>query len=488
MTTNRSDGRLASLVRELQRLPEETEWVEFKHNNANPEDLGPYISALSNSAALHGKTHGYMIWGVEDETHALVGTDFRPSSKKVGNEELGNWLLRLLSPKPHIVFSEIHVDEKPVIVLEIEPAFHQPVRFSGEAYIRIGSYLKKLKDHPEKERELWRFFGQTSFEEGIAAAHVSDDIVLRTLDFQAYFRLLKLPEPGNPSSILSTLESDGIIGRDEAGCWNIFNIGATLLARRLGDFGTVSRKAVRVVVYRGKGRLDAIREQVGTKGYANGFEGLIEFINYLLPSNEVIEQALRKNVTMYPEVAIRELVANALIHQDFSITGAGPMVEVFDDRLEITNPGLPLVDTARFLDGPPRSRNERIASFMRRIGVCEERGTGIDKVVFQTELYQLPAPVFETPVDNTRVVLFSHRPMSRMGTADRVRACYLHACLKYVMREDMTNSTLRKRFGIEQRNAAKVSKIIKDTVSAGLIRPFDDSVGTRALRYIPFWG
>src|SRR4029078_995715 len=99
------------------------------------------------------------------------------------------------------------------------------------------------------------------------------------------------------------------------------------------------RKSVRVILYRDNSRNETIREQVGTRGYASGFEELISFINNFLPLNEVIGQALRKNVTMYPELAVRELVANAMIHQDFFITGAAPMVEVFNDRIEITNPG-----------------------------------------------------------------------------------------------------------------------------------------------------
>ena len=91
--------------------------------------------------------------------------------------------------------------------------------------------------------------------------------------------------------------------------------------------------------------------------------------------------------------AVRELVANALIHQDFSVTGAGPMVEIFDGRIEITNPGEPLVDTRRFLDNPPASRNEALTSLMRRFDICEERGSGIDKVVAEVERHQLPAPL-----------------------------------------------------------------------------------------------
>jgi len=222
-------------------------------------------------------------------------------------------------------------------------------------------------------------------------------------------------------------------------------------------------------------------------GYAADFEGLISFIMALVPSNEVIEQSLRKTVPMFPELAVRELLANALIHQDFSVTGAGPMVEIFEDRIEITNPGEPLVDIQRFLDTPPKSRNEALASMMRRFRICEERGSGIDKVVFQVELFQLPAPLFEKPPGFTRTVLFAYKPLSVMDKADRVRACYLHACLKYVTHGYLTNASLRKRFGVEERNKASVSRYIREAVEASMIKPFDEDAARKFMKYIPFW-
>jgi len=190
---------------------------------------------------------------------------------------------------------------------------------------------------------------------------------------------------------------------------------------------------------------------------------------------------------MYPEPAIRELIPNALIHQDLSVTGAGPMVEIFSDRMEITNPGFPLVKTERFLDTPPRSRNETLASFMRRVGICEERGSGVDKVVFQTEFYQLPAPIFETVEDSTRAILFAHKPLREMDRADRSRACYLHACLRYVERDPMTNSSLRKRFGIAEKNSAMASRIIREAMEDQLVKPYDPNQGKKYARYLPYW-
>jgi predicted HTH transcriptional regulator len=487
MTIDRTHEYLLSLLHELRKLSSETEWVEFKHNNDNPEEIGEYLSALANGAALMGKAHAYLVWGVDNNTHGVIGTAFDPAKTKVGNEELESWLLRLLNPKINFRFYPIQADGKPVMLLEIGAAFRHPVQFKNTEFIRVGSYKKKLKDFPEKERELWRVFDRIPFEREIAAENVTVEEILKLLDYPAYFDLLSLPLPEGRDGILAALTAYEMIAAGKSGKWNITNLGAVLFAKRLADFRPLRRKAMRVVLYKGEGRVETVREQEGTKGYAAGFEGLIGFVTNLLPSNEVIGQALRKEVPMFPELAIRELVANAIIHQDFHLTGTAPMVEIFSNRMEITNPGLPLVKTDRFLDSPPKSRNEALASFMRRIGVCEERGSGVDKVVFQTEFYQLPAPLFETSDEHTRAVLFAHREFREMDKADRIRACYLHACLRYVQRDFMTNTTLRDRFGIEEKNSSMASRIIRDTIEAGLIRCHDETVGSKARKYLPWW-
>ena len=478
---------LQSLVRELLSLPAETGWVEFKHNNTDAQQIGEYLSALSNSAALEGKAFAYLLWGIEDGTHAVVGTHFVPQTCKIGNEELESWLLRQLSPKIDFRFHVVEMETGRVVLLEIGRAFRHPVQFAGVEFIRVGSYKKKLKDFPEKERALWRIFDAVPFEVMPALEKASAEDVLRLLDYPAYFDLLGRPLPENREGILQALAADELIERHEGGGWCIRNLGAMLFAKRLADFSTLKRKAVRVIAYRGSGRVETIREQEGSRGYAAGFEGLIGFINGLLPSNEVIGQALRKTVPIYPELAIRELVANALIHQDFFVTGSGPMVEIFEDRMEITNPGLPLVETARFLDNPPRSRNEALASLMRRVGICEERGSGVDKVVSQTEFYQLPAPAFETTGEHTRATLFTPRALSKMDQVDRVRACYLHACLRYVQRDFMTNASLRERFGIEQQNSALASRLIKEALTVGVIRAHDEDASRKYMKYLPAW-
>jgi ATP-dependent DNA helicase RecG len=424
---------------------------------------------------------------VRDSDHSIVGTTVAPKAAKKGNEELESWLLHLLNPRIDFRFDEVTIDGQRVVVLEIDRAARHPVAFGGVEYLRVGTNKKKLKDFPEKERSLWRLFDRTPFEEGVAAGWLKDTDVLATLNYPALFELMQIPLPDGRAAILDALRRARLLAPCDAGGWNITNMGAILFARRLVDFPSLQRKAVRVIQYRGRDRTETLREQVGEKGYASSFAALLSFINGLLPTNEIVGQALRRDVPMFPPLAIRELVANALIHQDFSIKGTGPMVEIFEGRVEITNPGEPLVETARFLDSPPTSRNEGLASLMRRLGICEERGSGIDKVIAQVEFYQLPAPLFEVPPDFTRVVLFAPRPLTEMDKADRVRACYLHACLKFVQRDYLTNTSLRERFGIEEQNRAIASRLIRDTVEAGLIVAHDPNTGPRFLKYIPAW-
>jgi predicted HTH transcriptional regulator len=245
---------------------------------------------------------------------------------------------------------------------------------------------------------------------------------------------------------------------------------------------------MRIIVYKGPNRVETLREEQMERGYAAGFQSLIDYLNSQLPQNEHIGRALRAQVRMYPELAIRELVANALIHQDFWMTGTGPMIEVFTDRIEITNPGTPLIDPMRFIDQPPQSRNEDLAAFMRRVNICEERGSGIDKVIFHVEMFQLPAPDFYVTDKHTRAVLFAHRKLGEMAPQDRIRACYQHAGLQWVSNDQMTNASLRKRFGISDQNAAQASRIIRDTLAAGLIKESDPTnTSRRHSRYVPFW-
>ena len=482
-----SREQLLHLVPQLAALPTETGWVEFKTNNADPATIGKNISALANSAALEGQPFAYQIWGVRDDDHKIVGTIADPARAKHGNEDIANWLTTQLEPQTHFEFSTLEIFKVRVVVLTIVPAAYQPVQFQGKAYIRVGSYTKPLSKHQETERRLWRAFERQPFESGTALDRLGEDDVLRLLDYTSYFELLGSSLPDNRAGILEGLQNDDLISKMAGTGWRITNMGAILFAKHLDDFPSLKRKAMRVVQFKGSNRIEVLKDQPGIRGYASGFEGLISYINGVLPVNEVMGQALRTTTPMYPELAVRELVANALIHQDFSITGTGPMISIFEDRIEITNAGRPLVDIHRLIDAVPRSRNEKLASIMRRMGVCEEQGSGWDKVVFQIEYYQLPAPLARTGDNDMSVTMFTPRTLTMMDAEDKTRAVYLHACLRYTEQKKTNNASIRERFGIPEKNKATASRLLRDAVDAGLIAPYDAEAGTKVMRYVPFW-
>jgi ATP-dependent DNA helicase RecG len=205
-----------------------------------------------------------------------------------------------------------------------------------------------------------------------------------------------------------------------------------------------------------------------------------------LPQREVIDGPLRRRELLVPEVAVREAIANSLIHQDFTARGARVMIEIYDRRVEISNPGDPVVAVDRFIDSY-RSRNEQLADLMRRLHICEEKSSGVDRVVRAAEEHHLPAPDFRSGAERTTTVLFGALPFAETNRAERVRATYQHCVLLWIVGQRMTNSTLRQRFGLGERQSPTVSAVISATVKAGLIRPDEGGGQRKKAGYLPYW-
>jgi predicted HTH transcriptional regulator len=360
------------------------------------------------------------------------------------------------------------------------------VKFKGTTYIRIGSYKKRLKDYPEKERQLWRFFDKTPFEFQLALQNINADEVLNYLDYPAYFDLTSQNLPSNKKGILQQLESEKMIIKNQAGKWDIYNLGAILFAKDLAVFPNLRHKAIRIIQYFNGSRSETLREREDMRGYAISFFYAVDFIDILLPTREIIAtNGQRQDMPMYPKTAIRELLANMLIHQDFSIKGTSPMVEIFDRRIEMTNTGQPLVEPQRFLDTPPLSRNEALAAFLRRIDVCEERGSGIDKIMQEIEKHHemLSVPKFEVLEKHTRVIFSATKTFAEISQESRIMTCYFHACLKYMNNSYMTRKTLRQRLHCSD-SAAK--QVIAQTCDKSLLRLLNPNA-KRNFQYLPYW-
>lgn len=235
------------LVQELIKYPKETEWLEFKHNNYEPQMIGRDISALANSATLNEKSCAYMLWGINDETHEIVGTDKDLRTLKKGNQELENWLRSLLSNNADFEFSSVEVNNKTVGVLIIYSATNQTVMFEKADYIRVGSYTKKLNEYPEIQAKLWDKLRTSKFEERSAKIDLSLTEALSLLDYNAYFDNADIPLPQDANGIAHYLLEEAILQKQDNGLYTITNLGAILFAKNLSAFPKLSRKATQTL-------------------------------------------------------------------------------------------------------------------------------------------------------------------------------------------------------------------------------------------------
>ncbi len=448
--------------------------LEFKEAKTQFDNhrLFKYCVAIANEGG------GHLLMGVADKPpRPVVGT--AAFDNPVGMEEK---IFAAVGFRVDIEAVE-HPDGRVLV-------FHIPSRPRGTAYHLDGAYWMRSGGDlvPMSEDTLRRIFaeGQPDWLEEPSLTGLDAQRVVDLLDTQSYFELLKLPYPSTREGVIDRLAQDRLID-PQAGTLSIRRLGALLLAKKLEDFPELTRKAPRVVVYAGLSKLETKLDQVGVKGFAVGFQGLVGFIMAQLPQNEIIEDALRKQVKLVPEITIRELVANALIHQDLGLTGTSVMIEIYGNRIEISNPGEPIVPVERFIDGY-QSRNERLADTMRRLGICEEKSSGVDKVIHAVEAFQLPAPDFRAGHQRTVATLYGPRDFDSMDRDDRVRACYQHCVLRWVMSERMTNQSLRERFRLPESKSAIVSQIIGQAIEAGKVKP-DEKVGAsrKFARYLPFW-
>ena len=469
-------------------LSERTEnaWLEFKSSNGDPDMIGRCVSACANGAMLAGKERAFIVFGIENGSKKKVGTKVRLTEMTKGGENFQNWLTRMLEPRLLLEFLDFEENDLQFSIITIEPSYDRPVRFSGAEYIRLGENIKPLRDLPEQERTLWLATSRHKFESAIAFPHQAPAQVLELLDTGAYYALAKKEQPKSIDEVIRQFAGLGCIKDDFEGGYDITNLGAILFARDLASFSSLSTKAVRLIKYVGKDKTKSEREIEGRRGYAVGFAGLITFIRDQIPTEEEYVDGVRRTTPIFPMVAIREVIANALIHQDFTVSGVGPVVEIYQDRIEVTNPGNSLIAVDRIID-ERRSRNEKLASTMRDLGICEERGGGIDKAIVEIEMRSLPAPEFFASENTMRVVIFGPKPFNKLSKADKIWACFCHCVIRWLRHDYMSNTTLRERFKLAQEDYQLASTVISDAKKAGRIVAAEEGQGNKFARYVPYW-
>ena len=472
------------LSKSLDPIPTELNQLDWKADLSQKEErLHHHLSAFANYEG-----GGYLVFGISrhGKIEGIEQLSIEEIIKKIGNIARDG-----LEPAIMIDHAIESFRGKNLLFIYIAESPGKPVHIRNqsieESYIRTGGQTRKMEK--EDIRKAILISQPIRFEEIVAYKSGSVTDILQHIEYVRFFEMLKLPVPETLDAVCEQLITHKILCA-VSGDIGITNLGAFICAKEIQRFLGKERKAIRVIKYEGTSREKTERELEGKRGYAVGFEGLIQYIQNLLPASEVIKEALRSEVTIYPSIAIRELVANALIHQDFTISGMGPMIEIFTDRIEITNPGklLSSIRVERIIDTAPESRNELLAKLMRLLNICEERGSGIDKALYAVEMFGMPPPKFIEGENYFKAILYSPRPFNRMTKEERVRACYFHCCLKHLANDRMTNATLRERFKIEVKNYPIISSVIKDTLEKELIKYGDpESKSRKHAFYIPFW-
>lgn len=389
---------LITLVDRLRALPTETEWLEFKRNNADPQEIGEYLSALANEACLRNQPQGYLVFGIDDSAHEVVGSSFDPyASKAKGNQDLLPWLGALLEPNPGV---DVHVVEHTggrVVMFAVGPARDRPVLFSGKAWCRAGSSKTELARHPEKERALWTRGHDWS-------AEVCSRASLADLDPEAIAKareqfLVKHPvQAGELASWddLSFLNKARLLRQGE-----VTHAALVLLGR--GEAATLLAPAVAKVSWILK---DADNRELDYEHIAPPFllagDRLLKRLRNLtvraLPSGTLFPQ----EITQYDPWVLREALHNSIAHQDYRRHARITVVE-FPDRVLLTNAGSFLPGSVRTVieqDAPQLLyRNPFLADAMVELNLIDTQGGGI-KRMFETQRrrsFPLPDYNLDTP-------------------------------------------------------------------------------------------
>lgn len=474
------------LDKSLDKVPSELNEIDWKAGlSPNNDKLCKHISAFANQPG-----GGFLAFGIDDTSGTVIGIEKSISDNII--QRLASLCRDGVEPLARIDHTIEDFRGFPILLIHIKESAIKPVHLKSQSiedtFIRSGGTTRKASR--QEVGALMLNSKSPTWEELHSSKLLNNVEIITQLDYDTVLQMLGKPTPTNLPEIMQWLIDEKMIQDIDGKGFYITNFGAVAAAKDLNRFDGLSRKAVRLIKYEGKNKSAGSKEYPGSKGYAIGFEGLIQFIKGLLPGSEVIKSALRQETSVYPEIAIRELAANCLIHQDFTIRGSGPMIEIFDDRIEFTNPGklLPTKKLDRLIRTTPESRNEILAAAFRRYNICEERGSGFEKAVIAIELYGLPPLKFEESENAFKVTMFSPREYADMSIEERIEACYQHSIIMYYGEGGFSNSSLRKRFGMHDKRAAQISKLIKESIEAGRIKAKDPKSESKKFSlYVPYW-
>ena len=391
---------LQQLLIELTNLPNETEWVEFKVNNDKPQEIGEYISAISNSACILNKDFGYVVWGINDKTHEIIGTKFSPKKMKVRNEELENWLSHLLNPRINFFIYEFYQSNNKIVIFKIQSALNIPVEFSGQAFIRVGSYKKKLKDYPEKQRLIWNKLITDDW-----SSQIISDASINSLDASAIEKAKANFIKKNPKFF------------NDINNWGDVNF---LNKAKLTIDGQITNTAI---ILLGKSESEHyLKPSIAKISWilrnVEGNDKDYEHFSppFLLAVDRVFskirnlkyrflqkDSLIADEINMYDDWIIREALHNCIAHQDYRLTGRITIIEK-PNELIFTNLGSFLPgDLEEYIqrDIPPSIyRNRFLTDAMVNLNMIDTIGSGIRKMYLRQRERFFPMPDYDLSKPN----------------------------------------------------------------------------------------
>jgi ATP-dependent DNA helicase RecG len=409
-----TEQELISLLDDLRSLPHETEWVEFKESN--PEDIGQYISALSNAASLHNHEHGYLIFGIQDATHNAVGTSFKPTVEKKGNEELENWLAKGLTPRIDFKIHEVDYDGKPIVIFEIDAASGRPVKFQDKAFIRVGSYKKQLSEHPGKEQKLWLKTSSVDWTaqicEGASLMDLSQEAIKKARDEyrQKHPKLAQEIDSWDEITFLNKakITKDGKITRTA-----IILLGKDEAAHHL------SPSVAQVTwILKDEKNKELDYAHFGAPLLLN-IENVFARIRNITIRHLPDGTLFPKEISQYDAWVIREALHNAIAHQDYELRGRINVVET-PDALIFSNQGSFIpgsVEEVIRQDAPSEvCRNPFLAQAMVNLNMIDTIGSGIKRMFTTQRERFFPMPDFDLTQPDRVVVRIQGRILNENYT------------------------------------------------------------------------
>ncbi len=360
-------AEVENIIQELCFYSSEREWFEFKVDWFQPDQLGEYISALANSAAIAGKENAYFVWGIDDQTHHIVGTSFDFQSD-VDNEPLQHYLARQCEPDVNFTFTETIINKVRVVLLTIPAAKTAPISYKGVRYIRIGSSKVNLKKYPERESYLFEILrhGLPTMEN---TPSEYQDLSFEQLLVYYGAKGLKLDQK-NFRKNLHFYTDDGK-----------YNILAQILSDN-------SHLPIRVAIFSGRTKADnmySIRE-FGNQCLLYSLDDVLRYGDVLniIQADETNRVVERKDVPLFENNAFREAVINAFLHNKW-VTGLEPMITVFSDRIEILSRGVfaPGQTLEGFFAGESVPVNQKLSEIFLQLHISEKTGRGVPVITKQ---------------------------------------------------------------------------------------------------------